>query len=103
MPTLRFCIVIPLYNESGNVVPTLERVNRVLKESGLQADILCVNDGSSDATGQELARAASRWANVMVRSHTYNQGFGAARWTGMQAARGGGYAYVRGTGDGSGI
>lgn len=90
----KFCIVLPMYNEAGNVMSTIECVNNTLVAAGLQADILCVNDGSVDATEQELVDAAHRWKNVIVRAHGRNQGFGVARWTGMQTAIGGGYTYA---------
>ena len=90
----KFCIVIPVYNEAGNVMPTIEHVNNALVAAGLQADILCVNDGSVDTTGQELVDAAHRWKNVIVQAHGSNRGFGAARWTGMQLAISCGYTYA---------
>lgn len=91
---VRFCVVIPMYNESGNVLPTVESINFVLNSNKLNADILCVDDGSVDATGRELDEASSRWANVTVKTHKSNRGFGAARWTGMKTVIGKRYVYV---------
>lgn len=90
----KFCVVVPIYNESGNILPTIERVNDTLNISGLNADILCINDGSRDDTERELVEAQNQWTNVIVKAHESNMGFGAARWTGMKAARARGYSYI---------
>lgn len=94
VPGMKFCVVIPMYNEAGNVLPTIEQVNKVLYGSGLKADILCVNDGSRDATERELVQAISRWQNVIIERHKDNRGFGAARRSGMKVAIQRAYDYV---------
>lgn len=90
----KFCIIIPMYNEAGNVLPTINAINHTLKNDELQADIVCVNDGSTDTTGQELAAAANKWSNTIVLTHENNRGFGAARRTAMKFSTNHRYEYV---------
>ena len=66
-------VLIPFYNEEGNVLPLLEEVHEALE--GISFDIVCVNDCSDDATGEELAEAAKRWPDtVTVFTHIERAG-----------------------------
>lgn len=88
-------IVIPCFNEEGNV-PKIQReffpVAAQLAESQ-SLEVVFVDDGSTDATWQALADAFSNdhVAGVTVRfeRHQANKGLGAALRTGFAAARGG--------------
>lgn len=80
-------VLIPFYNEQGNVLPLLEEVHDVL--SDIPFEIVCVNDCSSDATAEELADAAARWPNtVRVFTHVARAGKSAALFTGLKSVRG---------------
>lgn len=80
-------VLIPFYNEEGNVLPLLEEVHDVLTE--ISFEIVCVNDCSSDATAAELAEAAKRWpATVHVLTHVERAGKSAALFTGLKSVRG---------------
>ncbi len=80
-------VLIPLFNEAGNVMPVLEEVHAAL--AGIAFEIICVNDGSSDATETELAEAAARWPEtVRVFNHVARAGKSAALYTGLKSARG---------------
>lgn len=80
-------VLIPFYNEEGNVLPLLEEVHDVLTE--ISFEIVCVNDCSSDATAAELAEGAKRWpATVRVLTHIERAGKSAALFTGLKSVRG---------------
>jgi len=80
-------VLIPFYNEEGNVLPLLEEVHDVLSE--IAFEIVCVNDCSSDATAAELAEAVRRWPDtVNVFTHIKRAGKSAALFTGLKAVRG---------------
>lgn len=80
-------VLIPFYNEEGNVLPLLEEVHGVLTD--IAFEIVCVNDCSSDATATELAEAAQRWPDtVRVLSHVERAGKSAALFTGLKSVRG---------------
>ena len=53
MPSLS--IVLPAYNEEANVVAAVEEVSHVAQKLNVDYEIILVNDGSRDRTG-ELAR-----------------------------------------------
>lgn len=80
-------VLIPFYNEEGNVLPLLEEVHEAL--GGIAFDVICVNDCSSDATEKELAEAAARWPEtVSVFTHVKRAGKSAALFTGLKSVSG---------------
>lgn len=80
-------VLIPFYNEEGNVLPLLEEIHDVLADIPFEA--VCVNDCSSDATAAELADAAKRWPDtVHVFTHVERSGKSAALFTGLKSVRG---------------
>ncbi|MEO0607943.1 MAG: glycosyltransferase [Pseudomonadota bacterium] len=65
-------VLIPFYNEEGNVLPLLEEVHQALE--GIAFEIVCVNDCSADQTATELAEARLKWpATVSVFTHTISK------------------------------
>ena len=87
MTTPALSVLIPFYNEQGNVLPLLEEVHEVLAD--LSFEVVCVNDCSADATGAELAEAAKRWpGTVTVLTHIARAGKSAALFTGLKSVRG---------------
>lgn len=75
-------VVIPAYNEEERLPPTLARIGEYLAEHNHEAEILVVDNASSDRTS-EVARQAG--ATVLAEPR---RGKGAAVRTGMLAARG---------------
>ncbi|HOG82074.1 MAG: Undecaprenyl-phosphate mannosyltransferase [Deltaproteobacteria bacterium ADurb.Bin022] len=70
------CIVIPAYNEAGQIASVIEGARKFG-----QADIVVIDDGSVDGT-LDLARAAG----VFVIRHPFNMGAGVATQTGYKFA-----------------
>lgn len=81
-------LVIPVYNEAGNILPLAERCVSVLREIGRPFEVIYVNDGSTDATAAEIAAAAARWPEVRELRLERNSGQAVALLTGLRAARG---------------
>ncbi|GAB4486945.1 MAG: glycosyltransferase family 2 protein [Thermodesulfovibrionales bacterium] len=79
-----FVIVIPAYNEAGRIGATIAGIR-----SAADADIIVVDDGSSDATGAE-----AREAGAFVLRLPFNLGYGAALQTGFRHALMRGYRYA---------
>jgi glycosyltransferase involved in cell wall biosynthesis len=77
-------VVIPAYNEEGAIAEVL----RDLAASIPGAEIIVVNDGSTDETLGAALAAAATLTNVSVFSHRFNRGYGASLKTGMSRARG---------------
>jgi glycosyltransferase involved in cell wall biosynthesis len=74
-------IVIPAFNEEQGVAQVIGELHSVLGEHGINAEILVIDDGSSDQTAQAAARAGAR-----VFRHRSNRGYGAALKSGIAAA-----------------
>lgn len=80
----RLLVVIPALNEAGRIRRVVEGVRR-----RVDADVLVVDDGSSDATGPE-----ARAAGAIAATHAANLGYGAALQTGYRYALRHGYDAV---------
>jgi glycosyltransferase involved in cell wall biosynthesis len=82
-------IVIPMYNEIDNVEPMVARVHRGLADYQGDWELICVDDGSRDGTGDRLAQVAERYGHhVRVIRLRRNFGQTAAMQAGFDAARG---------------
>ncbi len=80
----RLSVIIPVFNEAKTVNRIVERV----RSTGLPVEIILVDDGSSDGTGQCLQEIACTSEDVTAISHPHNRGKGAAIRTGLAAATG---------------
>jgi glycosyltransferase involved in cell wall biosynthesis len=54
-PEVGLSILIPVYNESGNVVELHREIDRVLRDIGSTYEVIFVDDGSTDGTAKLLA------------------------------------------------
>jgi glycosyltransferase involved in cell wall biosynthesis len=80
---MKLTVIIPIYNEVKTIHSIL---NRVLS-TGLAAEIILVDDGSSDGT-RDLLPSLNDNKGIRVILHDKNQGKGAAVRTGIAAATG---------------
>jgi glycosyltransferase involved in cell wall biosynthesis len=79
---LQVSVVIPCLNEADNIDACVKAAHRVLWESHLRGEVIVVDNGSEDGSG-DLARAAG--ATVIDEPR---RGYGQAYLTGFAAARG---------------
>jgi glycosyltransferase involved in cell wall biosynthesis len=89
-------IVIPAYNESGNILGTLDNVTRALAPLDLPHEILVVDDGSTDGTGALVTANLGRFPGVELLVNERNMGFGWSYRRGVTAARLGHVVMVHG-------
>jgi dolichol-phosphate mannosyltransferase len=80
-----FSVVVPFYNEADNLPPLIAEIDTMLRALGQPAEIILVNDGSTDRFAQP---ATSPGYPIRWLSLTRNSGQSAAMFYGMQAARG---------------
>lgn len=86
--TPRYSLVIPVYNEAGNVGPLLASAVEVLRGCGGEFEVIVVNDGSTDGTSAEIAAAKARWPECVELRQPVRAGQAAALLAGLHAARG---------------
>ncbi len=81
-------VIIPLYNEEGNATELYERLKRVLDGLGKEYEIIFINDGSTDCTGELLRGFFEKDKRVRVIELRTNFGKSSALSAGFDHARG---------------
>lgn len=82
-------IIVPCYNEEGNVGLFYEEVQRVFKGKKIKYEIVFVNDGSSDNTLNRLTDIVNqKKQNIKVINFSRNFGKEAAMYAGLKEAEG---------------
>ena len=79
-------VFFPCYNEQENVGRTVEKALEVMQKLNADFEVIIVDDGSSDGTGQIADEIAGRDGRVKVVHHEGNLGYGAALQSGFKAA-----------------
>lgn len=87
-PTPHYSLVVPFYNEAGNILPLIASAVDVLDSLGHAYEIILVNDGSTDATAEEIATCLTRWPECRALHQPRNLGQATALLDGLRAARG---------------
>jgi glycosyltransferase involved in cell wall biosynthesis len=85
---LTYSFVIPAYNESARIGPTLDEVLRYTEEQNWDAEIVVVDDGSTDDTAEIVRGYGKRHAQVLLVENPGNRGKGYSVRNGMLHARG---------------
>lgn len=81
-------IVVPLYNEEGNVEPLYKELTEALEQIGHTYEVIAINDGSRDQTYDKLKTVYERDPRWRIISFRRNFGQTAAMTAGFDAARG---------------
>ena len=84
-------IFFPTYNEELNIEESVNKAEHVVRELTDMYEIIIVNDGSTDRTGEIADKLSLINKKVKVIHHSVNQGYGSAVWSGIQAAQ---YDYI---------
>lgn len=77
-------VILPVYNEVDHLEQEVKRVRKSLDDSGLSYEIIVVDDGSTDGSGE----AARNIDGVRTVRFLTNRGSGSARKYGSMIARG---------------
>ncbi len=83
---MQVSIVIPAHNEADNIIPLIEEIGGVLKVADAY-EIIVVDDGSNDQTGQFLTQALQKVSELRVIQHGLSCGQSTAVFTGVKAAK----------------
>jgi glycosyltransferase involved in cell wall biosynthesis len=86
-------VVIPVFNEEGAILRTIEEVFMALRRNEQLFEVVVVDDGSSDKTYEVLRELCSSpkikkvYDSLKVIRHPHNMGYGAAIKTGLRNAK----------------
>lgn len=80
-------VVLPIYNEEGNIVKLLQRIERTLSLLG-EYEVVCVDDGSTDNSSSLLFETAQKSPHVKVITFSRNFGHQIAITAGLDYAEG---------------
>ena len=81
-------IVVPCYNEEGNLVPLVNAIRNAVQPLNLSHEIIIVDDFSTDKSWEILQALGAQDPKIRARRLTKNCGQSAALWAGIQAAGG---------------
>jgi len=79
-------IIIPAYREAENIVDTLTNVTEALAPLDIDAEILVIDDGSTDGTGDVVRAQLHRFPRITLLVNDRNMGFGWTYRRGVEAA-----------------
>jgi glycosyltransferase involved in cell wall biosynthesis len=79
-------IVLPAYNEEENAEAAVVHVSEVAQGLGIDYEIILVNDGSADRTGDIGRELEQRMPNFRLVEHYPNRGYGGSLKAGFAAA-----------------
>jgi dolichol-phosphate mannosyltransferase len=85
---IEISVVVPVFNEEGNLPILLPRLVEVLKGLGLPYEMVFVDDGSSDGSRRVLKAMISQHPFLRIIGFKENRGLSAALLAGIREARG---------------
>ncbi len=83
-----YTIVLPAYNESERLTTSLPKMLDYIRQRDLHAEIIVVNDGSTDDTADIVRRFAGAYPMVRLLENPGNRGKGYSVRSGMLHAKG---------------
>jgi dolichyl-phosphate beta-glucosyltransferase len=86
--SLFYSIILPAFNESSRIGPTLEKTLAFVREQGWDTEIIVVNDGSFDGTADIVRAFMAHAPELRLLENPGNRGKGYSVRNGMLNARG---------------
>jgi putative flippase GtrA len=78
-------VILPAYNEEALIADTISHVMSTLCSWMQNFEVIVVNDGSKDRTGEIVADLATYDRRIRLVNHPVNKGYGAALVTGFES------------------
>lgn len=85
---IKLSVVVPAFNEEGNIAPLLAQFNQLFSNLPYKAEMIFVDDGSTDKTLAKIREAQHQYNWLKVYSHRINRGLTTALETGFAKASG---------------
>ncbi|MCB1142412.1 MAG: glycosyltransferase family 2 protein [Leptospiraceae bacterium] len=86
----KFLVVVPIFNEEDKIQSVVEET---INHSDSFADLLLVNDGSTDNSSFLLEKMKSKYPNIHLIQKPKNEGYGASLISGMKFSKDMGYEF----------
>ena len=80
-------VFFPCYNEEKNITNTVQKAVPILNEIAKRWEIIIINDGSKDKTGEVALKIQKDFPNIKIITHNPNRGYGAAFKSGFYNAK----------------
>ena len=81
-------IVVPCYNEEGNLVPLIAAIREITEPLKLANEIIIADDCSTDKSWEVIQSLAAQDSRIRALRFVKNSGQSAALWAGIKMARG---------------
>ena len=81
-------IVIPIYNEEGNLVELIDRTLKACRSTSHSFEVILIDDGSSDRSAQIIEEAAAIYEEIVGVFLNRNYGQHAAVFAGFEQSKG---------------
>ncbi|MDR1333702.1 MAG: glycosyltransferase family 2 protein [Holosporaceae bacterium] len=88
MLNYRVSLIVPFYNESDSVGVFFGTIIPILKQTGAEFEIVCVNDGSEDDTLEQLKKLKDQHKEIKIINFSRNFGKDAALTAGLEFSEG---------------
>ncbi len=86
MSELTLSIIMPALNEEKNIAEAVNNALGALEKSGIEGEVIAINDGSSDTTGEIIKKIAQENPLVKIINHEKPMGIGFSFWEGVEKA-----------------
>lgn len=81
-------VIMTALNEEKNILAAIDNSLRAFKDCNINGELIVVNDGSTDRTGELVENVMNKGNHVRMISHRLPEGVGASFWDGVDIARG---------------
>jgi glycosyltransferase involved in cell wall biosynthesis len=79
-------VFFPAYNDAGTIASLVVLADKTCRQLTDDYEVIVVNDGSPDHTGDILAELAAKYENLRIVTHEKNKGYGGALRSGFASA-----------------
>ena len=84
---LDITVIMPALNEQNNIASAIEQVLKGMRDFNIEGELIVINDGSTDKTGEFISEAMAKAKNVRTIPHKTPHGIGASFWEGVDEAK----------------
>jgi glycosyltransferase involved in cell wall biosynthesis len=82
-----FAVIVPAYNEAPVIADLVRELRAAFERHALDGEVIVVDDGSTDGTGDAAVKAAAGWNRLRVLRHGHNRGKTEAMVTAAEASQ----------------